>query len=58
MVDGLEAYLSPQSRAFVERLEDLGIDATVESGPGTHDWASWDEAVLRSLPVLRSALEG
>ena len=58
VVDGLEAYLAPHSAAFVERLGALGIEATVESGPGTHDWTSWDEAVLRALPVLRSALEG
>jgi S-formylglutathione hydrolase FrmB len=32
--------------------------ATVEYGPGTHGWSSWDDAVLRALPTLRSALEG
>lgn len=58
VVDGLEAYLAPHSVAFVERLDELSIEATVESGPGTHDWASWDAAVLRALPTLRSALEG
>ncbi|MEX1344630.1 MAG: alpha/beta hydrolase family protein, partial [Candidatus Limnocylindrales bacterium] len=58
VVDGLEAYLAPHSAMFVERLEELGIEATVESGPGVHDWASWDDAVLRALPTLRSALEG
>jgi len=57
VVDGLEAYLSPHSAAFVDRIRGLGIDATVESGPGVHGWASWDEAVLSALPVLRSALE-
>ena len=58
VMDGLEAYLAPHSAAFVDRLEELGIEATVESGPGVHGWASWDEAVLRALPVLRSALGG
>ena len=58
IVDGLEAYLAPHSATFVERLAELGIDATVETGPGTHAWTSWDTAVVNSLPVLRSALEG
>lgn len=58
VIDGLEAYLAPHSAAFAQRLQALGIEATVESGPGTHDWVSWDKAVLRALPVLRSALEG
>ena len=53
----LESWLVGHNEAFVGRLAELGIPATVESGPGTHSWDFWDGAFERSLPMLLAALE-
>ncbi len=57
IVDGLEERLAPHSETFVARLEELGIPVTVESGPGTHTWETWNPAFESSLPMLLEALE-
>ena len=50
-------WIAPQNDAFVARLGELGIPATVDAyGPGTHDWPYWERALHRSLPMLLEAL--
>lgn len=54
---GTEAWIAPQNEAFVARLEELGIPATVDAyGPGTHSWVYWERALHQSLPMLLEAL--
>ena len=55
---GTELWVAPQNAAFVDRLEELGIPATVDAyGPGSHDWPYWERALHESLPMLLEALE-
>ncbi len=49
---GLEDPLLPESRAFREHLEAIGMRATYEEGPGAHDWAFWDAQIQRVLDWL------
>ena len=55
--DDLEAWVAPQNEALAARLEELGIDATVESGSGTHTWPYWQQGLHHALPMLLEALE-
>ena len=43
----IEAWLFPQNEAFVARLEELDIPATVNVGPGTHTWPYWERGLAR-----------
>ena len=53
----VEAWLYPQSEAFVARLEELGIAATVDAyGPGTHAWAYWERGLHEAMPLMLEAL--
>jgi diacylglycerol O-acyltransferase/trehalose O-mycolyltransferase len=55
--DDGEAFRAIGNRAFVERLADLGIAATVDAyGPGTHSWPYFERALHRSLPLLLKAV--
>jgi diacylglycerol O-acyltransferase/trehalose O-mycolyltransferase len=55
--DELEGSLAVQNKAFVARLHELGIAATVDAyGPGTHSWDYSVRALDRSLPMLLEAL--
>jgi diacylglycerol O-acyltransferase/trehalose O-mycolyltransferase len=55
----IEQSLHPQSRAFVQRLRQLGIPVTFDAyGPGTHDWPYFQRELHRSLPLLLAALRG
>lgn len=56
-VDEVETWVAPQNEAFVARLAELGIPATVERGPGTHAWPYWERGFHRALPLLLTALE-
>ena len=51
-----EAWLFPQNEAFVARLEELGIPATVHVGPGTHTWPYWERGLHEAMPMLLDAL--
>jgi diacylglycerol O-acyltransferase/trehalose O-mycolyltransferase len=54
----IEQALRPQSRAFVERLRQLGIPVRFDDhDPGTHDWPYWRRELHRSLPLLLAALQ-
>lgn len=55
--DDLEAWVAPQNEALAARLAELGIDATVESGVGTHTWPYWEQGLHNALPLLLEALE-
>ena len=55
--DDIEAAIAPLNDAFVARLEDLGIPATVNAyGAGTHTWPYWERELHTSLPLLLEAL--
>ncbi len=55
--DGLESWLAVQNDRLVQRLEELGIPATVDAyGDGTHSWPYWERGLHDSLPVLLGAL--
>ncbi len=56
-VDDLEAWVAPQNEALAARLAALGIDATIESGAGTHSWPYWEQGLHHALPMLLEALE-
>ncbi len=51
-----EAWLFPQNEAFVARLEELAIPATVNVGPGTHTWPYWERGLHEAMPMLLEAL--
>jgi len=53
----LEAWVAPQNEALATRLEELGIAATVEAGPGSHEWPYWEQGLHHALPMLLAALE-
>ena len=52
-----EASLVDQNEAFADRLEELGIQATVVAGAGTHTWPYWERGLHEALPLLLQALE-
>jgi len=55
--DDGEAFRSISNKAFVSRLKDLGIPATVDTyGPGTHTWPYFERALHRALPLLLKAV--
>jgi diacylglycerol O-acyltransferase/trehalose O-mycolyltransferase len=54
---GLEAWVARQNEALVARLDALGIPATVEKGPGAHEWPYWQQGLHHALPLLLEALE-
>jgi S-formylglutathione hydrolase FrmB len=54
---GLEAWVAPQNEALAARLEELGIPATVETGPGAHEWPYWEQGLHRALPMLLEAVD-
>ncbi|MEO8274403.1 MAG: alpha/beta hydrolase family protein [Chloroflexota bacterium] len=57
VTDTDEAFRALSNQAFVQRLEDLGIPATVDDyGPGTHTWPYFERELHRSLPLLLQAL--
>jgi S-formylglutathione hydrolase FrmB len=55
--DDLEAWVAAQNDALAARLDELGIEATVETGPGTHTWPYWQQGLHHALPLLLGALE-
>ncbi len=56
--DALEARLAGQNEAFVARLHDLGIPATIDAyGAGTHSWPYWQRGLHAALPLLLAALD-
>ncbi len=57
VADDGEAFRALSNQAFVQRLEELGIPATIDDyGPGTHTWPYFERALHRSLPLLLEAL--
>ena len=46
---GLEDPLLDGNRRFRDALAPLGFDLAYEEGPGAHDWAYWDRALVRAL---------
>ena len=55
--DDGEAFRALSNQAFVKRLGELGIPATVDDyGPGTHTWPYFERELHRSLPLLLQAL--
>jgi S-formylglutathione hydrolase FrmB len=56
--DDLEAWVAAQNEALAARLDELGIEATVDTGSGTHTWPYWQQGLHQALPILMTALEG
>jgi hypothetical protein len=53
----LETEIGVENDAFMARLDELGIPATVDAyGPGTHSGPYWERALRDSLPMLPEAL--
>ena len=56
-VDETEAFRALSNEAFVQRLQELGIPATVDDyGAGTHTWPYFERALHRALPLLLQVL--
>jgi putative tributyrin esterase len=49
---GTEDFLYSDNLRFREHLKALGIQATYEEGPGTHEWQYWDQQIQRVLAWL------
>jgi len=55
--DDGEAFRSIGNRAFVDKINQLDIPATVDAyGPGSHSWPYFERALHRSLPLLLKAV--
>ena len=55
--DDVEAFRAIGNQAFVERLAELGIPATVDAyGPGSHTWPYFERALHQALPLLLKAV--
>lgn len=55
--DDGEAFRSIGNKAFVAKLGELGIPATVDAyGPGSHTWPYFQRALHNSLPLLLQAV--
>jgi diacylglycerol O-acyltransferase / trehalose O-mycolyltransferase len=55
--DPVEQIVRKQSRSFVQRLRELGLEVTADFyGAGTHTWPYWERGLRRALPMLRAAL--
>jgi len=46
---GYNDSLVPENRLLHEELRDIGFPHTYEEGPGTHEWAFWNEYLRRGL---------
>ena len=55
--DWVEEWVAEMTDVFVAHLEELGIPATIEPGPGTHTWPYRDRSLKLALPLLIDALE-
>jgi S-formylglutathione hydrolase FrmB len=53
-----EALFSGENQALAQRLDALGDHHLVTDfyGPGTHSWPYWDRELLKSLPMLLTAM--
>ena len=54
--DDLEAWVAPQNAVLAARLMELGVQATIDIGPGTHTWPAFERGLHRALPLLLAAL--
>ncbi|WP_051767626.1 alpha/beta hydrolase [Amycolatopsis vancoresmycina] len=53
----LEFLCGAQTTAMAARLRDLGVPATVDLyGPGTHQWAYWQEQLHKTWPRMLQVL--
>jgi S-formylglutathione hydrolase FrmB len=52
----LEEWVFVLNETFIERLQELGIEATVDNGPGTHSWPYFEQGLHRAMPILLEAL--
>jgi diacylglycerol O-acyltransferase / trehalose O-mycolyltransferase len=56
-VDAVEVTAYRMTTAFTRRLEELGIEATVDLyGPGTHTGPYYDRSLRESFPMLMNAI--
>jgi diacylglycerol O-acyltransferase/trehalose O-mycolyltransferase len=55
--DWVEEWVAEMNEVFVAHLEEPGIPATIETGPGTHTWPYRDRSLGLALPLMMAALE-
>ncbi|OLT31754.1 esterase [Actinomadura sp. CNU-125] len=56
--DPVEAGTYRHSRAFTDRLHDLGIPVTTRFFHGQHSWPYWERDLHEAYPMLMRALHG
>jgi diacylglycerol O-acyltransferase/trehalose O-mycolyltransferase len=55
--DSIESSIGAENRAFVRRVQQLGLDAQVDLyGPGTHNWVYWQRELHRAWPLISNEL--
>jgi len=56
--DSIEPTVNAENSKFVQRLRQVGANATVDLyGDGTHNWVYWQRELHRAWPVLTNKLE-
>lgn len=55
--DSIETQIGAESRAFAERVQQLGLNATIDLyGPGTHNWVYFQRQLHRAWPMIIDGL--
>jgi S-formylglutathione hydrolase FrmB len=54
---GSEDFLIEENRTMHKHLESLDIPHEYVEKPGEHNWAYWDDAIVRTLPWLTKVLK-
>jgi diacylglycerol O-acyltransferase / trehalose O-mycolyltransferase / mycolyltransferase Ag85 len=55
--DSIETSIGAENRAFVRRVQQLGLDAQIDLyGPGRHNWVYWRRELHRAWPLISEEL--
>ena len=55
--DSIETQIGAENRAFAERVQQLGLNATIDLyGPGTHNWVYFQRELHRAWPMISDGL--
>jgi diacylglycerol O-acyltransferase / trehalose O-mycolyltransferase / mycolyltransferase Ag85 len=55
--DSIESSIGAENRAFVRRVQQLGLDAQIDLyRPGTHNWVYWQRELHRAWPLISDGL--
>ena len=52
MACGQDDFLLDANKNFAKYLEDNGVEATFEIGPGSHEWDFWDTYIKKAIDWL------